>query len=191
MVGLKHIIFCGDFNALLDPETEWTGKSPRQDSPFIDWFHQNELHDPLISLNEGRKILEATCRRQTRSGPTWSRIDRFVCKNESKPWFKKIKTLDSPLSDHSALLAHIDTAGGEAWSPRYIDWRAYNDADAVTDIKNNLRRNCNTPENEPITTEWPRVKKRAYKTANQEVPMVQKQRRTRKKEAAERARCSL
>ena len=112
MVVIRHIIFCRDFNALLDPKTEWSGTSPRQDSPFINWFNQNNLQDPWKSLNEGKKTLGATCRRQTRSGLTWSRIDRFVCKNESNPWFKKIKTFDSPLSDHSALLAHIDTAGG-------------------------------------------------------------------------------
>jgi hypothetical protein len=155
-LNTPHVILCGDFNALLDPDTEWSGTSERQDKPFINFVNQNGLQDPWTTLNPN--LLGATCRRQTKSGPTWSRIDRFLCNPILMPWFKRLNTLDTKLSDHSALQTCIDSAGGNAWSPISIDWRAYNDKEAIEEISEQLRAQLQTPENSPIEADWPLVK---------------------------------
>ena len=37
MESAKRIIICGDFNALIDASTEWSGSSTRNYKPFVDW----------------------------------------------------------------------------------------------------------------------------------------------------------
>jgi exonuclease III len=158
MESAKRIIICGDFNALLDASTEWSGSSTRNDKPFVDWKIRHKLQDPWKTLNP--HSLGATCRRHTKSGFTWSRIDRFLCSRDLHAWFKKLKTVYSALSDHSAILANIDSAGGCEWQARYIDWRAYNDSKSIEDIQNKLRAYFNTPGDAPIEAEWSTLKKK-------------------------------
>ena len=143
MESAKRIIICGDFNALLDASTEWSGSSTRNDKSFVDWTIRHKLQDPWKTLNP--HSLGATCRRHTKSGFTWSRIDRFLCSRDLHAWFKKLKTVYSALSDHSAILANVNSAGGCEWQARYIDWRAYNDSKSIEDIQNKLRAYFNTP----------------------------------------------
>ncbi len=41
----KRIIICGDFDALIDTSTEWSGSSTRNDKSFVDWTIMQKLKD--------------------------------------------------------------------------------------------------------------------------------------------------